>query len=191
MNIIADIRFSAYFWVFLILCCARTAVELMPARYGGKKNVTEKTGAVSLWIMTAGYVVSQVLIAIRLLFVIPNVSLYIIGIFLFVSGGAGRLYALSAIGNSYNQYIVINTNSELKTDGLYSLIRHPLYFFYLVEMIGFLIIIPNIVSLAAFTAVAGAILVRIRAEDELLAKRYGDQFSAYRKKTRTLIPYVW
>lgn len=191
MNIIADIRFSAYFWVFLILCCARTAVELMPARHGGKKNVTEKTGSVSLWIMTAGYVVSQVWIAIRLLFVIPNVSLYIIGICLFVSGGAGRLYALSAIGNSYNQYIVINANSELKTGGPYSLIRHPLYFFYLVEMLGFLVIILNVVSLAAFTAVAGTILIRIRAEDELLAKRYGDQFTAYREETRTLIPYLW
>lgn len=187
----ADIRFSAYFWVFVILCGVRTAVECASARRRVTKKVTEKTGAMSLWIMTAAYLVSQIWIAIQLLFVIPNAPLYIIGIFLFVSGGVGRLYALTALGNSYNQYIAINKNSALKTAGPYAVIRHPLYLFYLVEMAGFLVMIPNIVSLAALTAVAAATLIRIRAEDKLLARRYGDRFAAYREKTRALIPYLW
>jgi protein-S-isoprenylcysteine O-methyltransferase Ste14 len=48
--------------------------------------------------------------------------------------------------------------------------------------------------LAAYIGVAAglvAIMIRINIEEQLMSKRFGDAYQAYRRRARKLVPFVW
>ena len=182
---------SIFFWIFCIVSCGRIIIELFVLRHKKEQADAKKTGLITLYIMTAGYSIAQLYTGFRLLFEIPNAYLYMTGITLFVTGTSGRVYALASLGNAYSRFITVSEHGRLATQGAYSFMRHPLYFFYLVEMAGFCLMRINLVSIVAWVVVMAAILYRIPEEDRLLADRYGVAFDTYRKDVRRLIPYLW
>jgi protein-S-isoprenylcysteine O-methyltransferase Ste14 len=182
---------SIFFWIFCIVSCGRIIIELFVLRHKKEQAGAKKTGLITLYIMTAGYSIAQLYAGFKLLFEIPNAYLYMAGITLFVIGTSGRVYALASLGNAYSRFITVSEHGRLATQGAYSFMRHPLYFFYLVEIAGFCLVRTNLVSLSTWAVVLAAILYRIHEEDRLLADRYGEVFNAYQKRVRRLIPYLW
>ncbi len=84
------------------------------------------------------------------------------------------------LGNAFS--LAPKTNF-LVTTGLYSKLRHPVYYFSILALIGLCIFIGNpLLSLA----VVGLVLLewfRIAKEDALLTKRFGIEYAEYRKST--------
>ncbi len=84
------------------------------------------------------------------------------------------------LGNAFS--IAPKTNF-LVTTGLYSKLRHPVYCFSILALIGVCVFVGN--PLLAL-AVVGLILLewfRITKEDSLLAKKFGKEYAEYRKQT--------
>ena len=94
------------------------------------------------------------------------------------------------LGKQWRYEAALSEDHELIRTGPYRWIRHPIY----ASMLGMLL-----ATLAAWTwwpmAIASLVFfllgaeVRIRAEDRLLAERFGAEFAEYRKRTRALIPF--
>jgi protein-S-isoprenylcysteine O-methyltransferase Ste14 len=70
-------------------------------------------------------------------------------------------------------------------------VRHPIYTSLLAILVSTLLLLTRwewvAVSLALF--VAGT-EIRVRAEDSLLATRFGDEFSEYRKRVPAYVPFL-
>jgi protein-S-isoprenylcysteine O-methyltransferase Ste14 len=95
------------------------------------------------------------------------------------------------LGKQWRYEAALSEDHELIRTGPYRWIRHPIY----ASMLGM-----TLATLTAWTwwpmAIASLVLfllgaeVRIRAEDRLLAARFGAEFAEYRKNTRAFIPFL-
>lgn len=180
-----------YFGVFVILFTIRNLSELF-LKTKKQQQQQKKRGSLSLSILISSYFFSGLSVA-YFLFTEGSVRqvLYLCGIFLFLFGYIGRIKSLKDLGENYSQYIDCVTGGYLVITGIYSIVRHPLYFFYIIEMTGFLTIKYNYISLISLIIVIVTIIYRIKLEESLLSETYKEEFEKYRHRTKILIPFIY
>jgi len=95
------------------------------------------------------------------------------------------------LGKQWRFEAALSEDHELIQTGPYRWIRHPIY----ASMLGMLVTTgmmwtwwPMFVGALVFF-LAGT-EIRVRAEDRLLAERFGESFAAYRARVRAYIPFV-
>lgn len=114
----------------------------------------------------------------------------ILSVILFLSGLLMGTMALI----SYKQKITPNPvpmeNIQLRTEGIYSLIRHPMYSFALLCSIGYILYFNAYFSLILCLLVIIFLIYKIRFEEKQLIKKF-PEYSDYRKHTRKLIPFIY
>jgi len=78
----------------------------------------------------------------------------------------------------------------LKTNGLHSYVRHPLYLGTFIFLTGLFCCFPLLSNLIAATIIIAYTLIGIRLEEKKLLLEFGKAYSAYQKKVPMLIPFV-
>lgn len=182
---------SKYFIIFVAIFTTRNIIDLL---IGPKSNpyARGEKGRFSLLVLAVSFMVSGISTACFLLLNRSvNLYSYFIGLFLLMATYLGRRLTVNALGKNYSYSVEVFPDHELITSGIYSVIRNPLYLLNLVEMIAFVFIKFNYVSLIALIPGIIATLYRIKEEEELLSTIFGEQFRTYRGRTRKLIPFVY
>jgi protein-S-isoprenylcysteine O-methyltransferase Ste14 len=95
------------------------------------------------------------------------------------------------LGKQWRYKAALSEDHELIQTGPYGWLRHPIY----TSMLGMLLAtlaawtwwLMAIGSLIAFLA---GTEIRIRAEERLLAERFGESFTAYRSRVHAYIPFI-
>lgn len=84
----------------------------------------------------------------------------------------------------------LSSDHQLVTSGPYRVVRHPLYTSMLCLMLGTGSIIspPLLFALGVVFFLVGT-EIRVRAEERLLASRFGDTFADYRRRVPAYIPF--
>jgi protein-S-isoprenylcysteine O-methyltransferase Ste14 len=115
-----------------------------------------------------------------------------IGLLLVLTGTIIRWLAIIQLGKSFTVDVAITDVAKLKTDGLYEIVRHPSYLGLLLIIIGFSATMNSFSSfLVLLVPVFTAVLYRISVEEKVLISEFGDNYSAYRSKTKKLIPGIY
>lgn len=95
---------------------------------------------------------------------------------------------------SYRQRVTPNPvpleNVQLRTGGIYSVIRHPMYTFALMFAIGYTLFFNAYFSFLLNIIVIIFLIYKIRFEENQLIKKF-PQYTEYRKHTNKLIPYIY
>jgi protein-S-isoprenylcysteine O-methyltransferase Ste14 len=73
--------------------------------------------------------------------------------------------------------------SELVTTGLYSKIRHPIYFFAGLGYVGLFIAMGKIIPLVSFVVMYSIQLLRIKKEEAVLEQAFGEDYTRYKEST--------
>ncbi|HUS05988.1 MAG TPA: isoprenylcysteine carboxylmethyltransferase family protein [Bryobacteraceae bacterium] len=99
--------------------------------------------------------------------------------------------ALRHLGSQWRIQAVVTDVHELVTTGPYSVVRHPIY----TSLMGMALATAIVVSTPSFTLLAMAIYIagteiRVRAEDRLLAARFGAAAREYQSRVAAYIPYL-
>jgi protein-S-isoprenylcysteine O-methyltransferase Ste14 len=112
-----------------------------------------------------------------------------LGVILCAAGIAFLIWARQHLGRNWSQIVAIKEGHELVTSGPYRYVRHPMYTGGLVACIGSAIVArgPWIFLLVILGAL---FLWRVGAEDRLMAQQFPNEYPAYKKRTKALIPYV-
>jgi protein-S-isoprenylcysteine O-methyltransferase Ste14 len=97
-----------------------------------------------------------------------------------------RVAGLKQLGRYYSSFIELRESQSLVTNGLFSIIRHPLHFSILMEVVGMGIISTNVFSLFPMAILLVTILLRNRNEDQKLLKHFGWEYENYRKKVPSM-----
>lgn len=119
--------------------------------------------------------------------IVPYIGLGLIAFGIFL-----RFFSVITLGKYFTVDITIRVNHKLKKDGIYRFIRHPSYLGSIISFIGFGISLNNVISLLIISLmVIVAMLNRIRIEEKLLQKQFGDEYIDYMKRTYRLIPWVY
>lgn len=89
------------------------------------------------------------------------------------------------------QYTEKSTRSALVVNGLYKIVRHPLYFSTIILMLGMVLISPTIHFILLSLLVLIYLIIGSRLEEKKLIDEFGEEYIEYRKKVKGLIPFVF
>ncbi|MBX6323512.1 MAG: isoprenylcysteine carboxyl methyltransferase [Rhodospirillaceae bacterium] len=104
-----------------------------------------------------------------------------------VVGCALQVAAILSLNRSFG---LLPAHRQIKREGLYRVVRHPLYCAYTVTQIGYVLDNPALWNLVVLVAAAGFQVLRILDEERFLL-RY-PAYAAYSRSTRwRLVPLVW
>jgi len=121
---------------------------------------------------------------------LPSWSFYV-GISLMIAGIVLRQWSIAVLGRYFSPTIGIQEGQAVVDRGPYRLVRHPSYTGLLIIYIGLGFVIQSwgavLVLIAYFAAAFG---YRIHVEEAVLTSKLGDEYVAYAKRTKRLIPYV-
>lgn len=114
------------------------------------------------------------------------------GIALVWAGMLFRLWCIRTLGDFFSTQLVVQQAHELITAGPYRFLRHPSYTGGLITLGGLGISLGNGLSLATLLLTGLVVYVwRIKAEEKMLARAFGERYEAYKKRSWRLIPFVW
>jgi protein-S-isoprenylcysteine O-methyltransferase Ste14 len=96
-----------------------------------------------------------------------------------------------ALGKQYSADVTIQEGHQLVTKGLYRYIRHPRYLGVIALSIGVSCVFRSLIGLVATVFFLSIILYRIKDEEALMHKEFGEEWEAYCKSSWRLLPYIY
>lgn len=114
------------------------------------------------------------------------------GLAIIVTGMALRFGSIFSLGRFFTVDVTIREKHQLKTTGIYSLVRHPSYSGSLLSFLGFGVSLNSWFSLTCILIpVTTVMLYRIQLEEKILKAEFGPAYDAYIKNTARLIPGIY
>ncbi len=114
----------------------------------------------------------------------------LIGVAVYVIFSWVQVWSFKTLGESYSQEILIKKNHQLITKGPFRILRHPQYVSQiLIDLGGAAATLSFIVAPIALIEIP-FLIMRASIEEKLLAKYFGEQFSAYKKRSGFFIPFI-
>lgn len=115
----------------------------------------------------------------------------IVGLCCFVLFSWVQVWAYRSLGKYYAQDIVILKEHQLKTKGLYGMIRHPQYLSQLLSDLGAgIALMSYLVVPVVLIFEIPLFILRALEEEKMLAKHFKEEFSAYKKRSGFMIPFI-
>ena len=121
-----------------------------------------------------------------------NYMVAVAGYLFIISGLVIRWTSIIQLDKGFTVDVSIGKDHRLKTDGLYSVVRHPSYLGIILFLAGLSLVMNSLLSVAIVVLpVVAALLYRIHVEEDLLLESFGEEYRKYQKKTRRLLPFIY
>jgi protein-S-isoprenylcysteine O-methyltransferase Ste14 len=183
----------AAIWLAWLLVTSGTGYA--PAQPGDR--IDERATRVSVWADLT--MVGAMLSAVAAALVVPATALpadpglsVALGAALVVLGLGLRHWAARTLGRAFTRSVLIRQGQRVITTGPYRLLRHPGYAGGLVAQLGLALTLGNWLSVGLM--MLGFFLAhvpRITAEEAVLAANLGEEYRAYARTRKRLIPGIW
>jgi protein-S-isoprenylcysteine O-methyltransferase Ste14 len=156
----------------------------------------EERGDRSLWFITLGILAAFYLSPMEYLYLpaslprnpwmsFSGVGLVAVGTILFV-------WARRALGKSYSGHVSVKTGQALVQSGPYRFIRHPAYAGYLLMALGISMGYSSLAGLVStLVLLLPSLIYRIKVEERLLTKHFGEVYRQYAGGIKRIIPGFW
>jgi len=96
------------------------------------------------------------------------------------------------LGTNWSVTLEIRESHRLVTEGLYRVVRHPMYLALLLYGLGLAAVVPNwIVGPSYAAAMLLLFALRLGPEERLMRDQFKGEYDAYAARTKRLIPGVW
>lgn len=113
-----------------------------------------------------------------------------VGIALIVIGFAITVWARLVLGRNWSATVTVKENHELITRGPYRIVRHPIYSGLLLAIIGSALPREDLRAVAAVLVFLFGMLRKAGIEEGRMIATFGDEYRAYRRRTKAIIPYI-
>ena len=123
-------------------------------------------------------------------FLPDSIALKIIGIILLFIGLGFAVWARVHLGRNWSANPVIKEDHKLIRTGPYNIVRHPIYSGIWLGVIGTAIVLEIIAGLLFMLLILVGLLLKIHSEEEILSEEFGQEYNQYKKKVKSLIPYL-
>jgi protein-S-isoprenylcysteine O-methyltransferase Ste14 len=109
-----------------------------------------------------------------------------------VLGLAIRWTAIVTLGKSFSANVAIRESQKVHRTGLYRFVRHPSYLGLLLVFLAVGLDARNWISLIlAVVPTTLALFYRIHVEEKALRDAFGEEYAAYSRETKRLVPGVF
>jgi protein-S-isoprenylcysteine O-methyltransferase Ste14 len=116
----------------------------------------------------------------------------ITGLILITIGILIRAIAIIILNKYFTVDVAIVSDHKLIKSGMYKYVRHPSYTGSLLSFVGLGIFWSNWISMILIILpVFAAFSYRIKVEEEVLIKNFGEEYISYSYKTKKLLPKIY
>ena len=105
-----------------------------------------------------------------------------------------RLFQLSHadLGVNWSITLEVREKHTLVTQGVYRLVRHPMYTALLLYSVGQALVLPNYIAGPSYgAAMALLVALRIGPEERMMLEEFGKDYQEYMAQTKRLVPGIW
>ena len=184
------LNFISYCWILF-------AVIWLVAAFWTKRSVYRESGWRRLGyvipILVGGYLVFK---GDRLsdpldLQAIPHVdALAWTGVVFCIAGLAFCIWARFTLGRNWSGVVTLKGGHELIMRGPYAVVRHPIYTGLLTMFVATVIVLGHVAGIIALPLVFLSIWIKLRHEEKLMLQKFPDQYAAYQRRVKRLIPFI-
>ena len=122
----------------------------------------------------------------------PSSLFSFIGTAMTITGTIFAIWARLALGRNWSGAVItLKERHELVTTGPYRLVRHPIYSGLLLVALGAVLVDASIEGIIGLAGITIALILRIPEEESLMTHAFPSVYSAYRARTKKLLPFVW
>ena len=123
--------------------------------------------------------------------IVPHVdALAWTGVALCIVGLAFCIWARFTLGRNWSGIVTLKGGHELITRGPYALVRHPIYTGLLTMFVATVMVLGHVAGIIAMPVVFVSIWIKLRQEEKLMLQKFPDQYVAYQRRVKRLIPFI-
>ncbi|MGA2122482.1 MAG: isoprenylcysteine carboxylmethyltransferase family protein [Methanoregula sp.] len=113
------------------------------------------------------------------------------GIVITLAGLGFSAWARYHLGRYWSSMVMIKVGHQLIRTGPYRIVRNPIYTGILIAFVGAAIAIGELLAFVALVIGFASIWVKIKAEEEILLEKFGEEYLQYKRDVRAaIIPWV-
>lgn len=122
---------------------------------------------------------------------LDNAAAAVGGTALAALGIAATLWAQLAMGDSWRIGVDPRERTALVTVGPFGLVRNPIFTAMLLATAGLVLLVPNLISVAAIAALWIGLEVQVRGvEEPYLRSVHGDRYDSYARRAGRFLPRI-
>ena len=124
--------------------------------------------------------------------IVPSALFQYAGLGVIIAGMIIRFIAIRSLGKYFTVDVTIREGHQLKTDGMYRLVRHPSYTGSLISFLGYGMTLDSWPGLLAVVIPVTVVMIyRIRIEERLLTEQFGQEYRNYMLNSKRLLPWIY
>ncbi len=113
-----------------------------------------------------------------------------VGIGMLVAGYVGTLWCYAVMGTAWRMGINRREKNTLVTQGPFRVVRHPIYLFQIVMLVGVILLLPTPLSAVILFVHLLCVLTKASDEESYLLAVHGQEYREYLSRTGRLFPKV-
>ena len=176
----------------------RTWLQFRRTGSSGFHGISGRPGSLRWW---AGvpFVLALVLGAAALVLAVADVlppparldAVAFVGLVLALAGSVGVFAAQTGMGTSWRIGVEESERTELVTDGLFAVVRNPIFTAMATVQAGLTLMVPTWLSLAALLCLVVAVELQVRLiEEPYLSQMHGSAYHEYAAATGRFLPGI-
>ena len=194
MTWLAIVTYAVYLLVAFVV---RTIIQVRRTGDSGFRGLSGRAGTAEWWAGVLFVVALAVGVAAPVagLLGLPTIEwidhwvVNAIGLLLAAAGIALTLAAQLRMGNEWRIGVDEAEQTKLVTDGLFALVRNPIFTAMGLTGLGLTLMVPNVVALAGFVALVLALELQVRVvEEPYLRALHGHAYARYEATTGRFLP---
>jgi protein-S-isoprenylcysteine O-methyltransferase Ste14 len=159
-------------------------------------SVRAETGNRSFWWILPGFLAIFFAPPLEFLYLptwLPRgTNMELAGLVIILLGLLLRVWTRLTIGTMYSGYLRVKVGHVLVTDGPYRFVRHPGYSGLLLMALGLCIGYSSLIGLIAIPILLiPGLSFRMKVEERMLSEEFRDDYWAYARRAKKLIPGIW
>lgn len=97
-----------------------------------------------------------------------------------------------ALGRYWSVSLDVREGHKLATDGVYRLVRHPMYTAFWLWAVAQALVLPNwVAGLSGLVGFGTLFFLRVGKEEQMMLDTFGEDYRAYMTRTKRLIPGIY
>lgn len=189
---IAMIPYAAVKWIWIVFIVFWVLAAFVQKRNARRQTVGSRLMQVSiiLLVFVPLFVEGRAagLLSRHLYPNLPAVQYF--GILLLLLGFGFAVWARFVLGRNWSGIVTVKEDHTLITRGPYAWVRHPIYSGILLALLGTAVTLGTVIHFMAMPVVACALWLKLRTEEKFMFETFGEQYTAYRRHVKALIPHV-
>jgi protein-S-isoprenylcysteine O-methyltransferase Ste14 len=182
---------AAYLALVVIAMASAVASIQKPAKKGTRTPPWQRAVLTLVQLITIPLLVFLPYADKREILIIPEEWVRWLGLSVALAGYVITTVAVRTLGKNYSVYVTIQEQHQLVQNGIYGVVRNPIYLGILLSWPGACLVFRSWLVLPVFAFFLGFAVLRGAQEERVLREEFGGDFEAYCRRTWRIVPYIY